>query len=130
MVRLHSKKHAFAHVQPVKVLMGGLDYFWDYAGMTFSTLTAPITKLLQNEVPFEWSAECDKIFNEIKMLIAESIKLYFLDYEQDVLMHPKLVAGRSCIKLSMGRRLRQRQSQRQSKDGVLSNRNPMQCSGQ
>ena len=57
MVHPHNKKQ-------VKVLMGGLNYFRDYAGMTFSNITAPITKLLQNEVLFEWSAECDKNFKK------------------------------------------------------------------
>ena len=53
MVRPRSKKQ-------VKVLMGALNYFRNYAGMTLSTLTALMTKLLQNDVLFEWSAECYK----------------------------------------------------------------------
>ena len=105
--------------------------------MTFSNLTAPITKLLQNEVPFEWSAECDKNFEEIKRLIADNIKLYFLDYDQEIYMRAdasKIGCGAQLYQIIMARReqlhLRRKHSQRQSKDGVLSNRKPLQCFGQ
>jgi hypothetical protein len=66
--------------------MGGINYFRDYAGVNFSELTAPITRLLQDDVPFEWTAECDANFEQIKSQIAAQVKLYFVDYEVSIFL--------------------------------------------
>ena len=79
MVRPYSKKQ-------VKSYMGGINYFRDYAGVNFSELTAPITRLLQDDVPFEWTAECDANFEQIKSQIAAQVKLYFVDYEVSIFL--------------------------------------------
>ena len=71
MAHPHSKKQ-------VKMPMGGINLFGEYEGIKFSFLTVPMTKLLQNDVTFEWSEECGQNFNKTRRLISENVKLFFL----------------------------------------------------
>ena len=39
------------------------------AGRTYADVTQPLRKLTAKSVPFKWTTECDKAFNELKQLL-------------------------------------------------------------
>ncbi|KAG8501212.1 hypothetical protein CXB51_003326 [Gossypium anomalum] len=48
----------------------------------FSMIMTPLTKLLQNDVKFEWSKKCQNSFNQLKALLTEALVLYLGEHRR------------------------------------------------
>ena len=54
----------------IKSFLGLAGFYRQFVKM-FSSVTAPLTELLHNDIPFVWSNECEAAFNQLKKQIAD-----------------------------------------------------------
>ena len=86
----------------VRSFLGLVGYYRDFIP-DFSKITKPMTKLLQKEVKFVWSVECEVAFNALHHLLTTAHVLSQLDIEKpfDVLCDAS-GTGLGCVLMQEG----------------------------
>ncbi|KAG8486037.1 hypothetical protein CXB51_019343 [Gossypium anomalum] len=59
------------NVTEIRSFLGLAGYYWQFVN-GFSIIAAPMTRLLQKNVKFEWTEECQQSFEELKKLLTEA----------------------------------------------------------
>ena len=67
-----------ANVRNIREFLGLAGYYRKFV-KDFSKIAKPITELLKKENTFEWSPECEKSFQELKLRLMSAPILIMLD---------------------------------------------------
>jgi hypothetical protein len=70
----------------IKILLGHTRYYRKFI-CHYSTITFPIDDLLQNDVEFTWSQDCEESFEFLKNKLVESPILKFRDWSRKFHIH-------------------------------------------
>lgn len=69
----------------IKSLLGLFSYYRRYVPL-FSQIIRPINRLLQKDVPYEWTRECNEAFESIKRKLTSSPVLIFPDFDKQFII--------------------------------------------
>jgi hypothetical protein len=66
-----TKMVAPTDVSELRALLGTYNYYWKFI-KNFARKAAPLNRLLQNDVPWEWSEPCQEAFESLKVSMTEA----------------------------------------------------------
>ena len=74
------------NVKMLQVMLGYMGYYRKFI-KGYTTITAPMEKLLNKYATFEWSQECQGSFDTLKEKMASAPILVFLDWNKEFHVH-------------------------------------------
>ena len=66
------------NVKQLESFIGKLNYYGKFLP-SFSTICAPLNRLRRQDVEWDWSAECDQAFSQLKEMLAQKTRLVHYD---------------------------------------------------
>ena len=70
----------------------------------FSSIAAPMTRLMKKEVRFEWNTECESVFQELKVRLTSAPVLTIPDSEERYEVYTDASgSGLGCVLMQGGR---------------------------
>ena len=73
------------NVGKLRSFLGLANYFSDFIPR-YSQVAAPLTRLTQKAVPWNWDADCAASFAKIKSLVMDAPLLHYIDYTQPIVL--------------------------------------------
>ena len=66
------------NVKQLESFIGKLNYYGKFLP-SFSTICAPLNRLRKQDVEWDWSADCDQAFSQLKVMLAQKTRLVHCD---------------------------------------------------
>ena len=73
------------NVKQLESFSGKLNYYGKFLPL-FSTICAPLNRLRRQDVEWDWSAECDQAFIQLKEMLAQKTRLVHLEPTRPITM--------------------------------------------
>ena len=73
------------NVKQLESFIGKLDYYGKFLP-SFSTICAPLNRLRRQDVEWDWSAECDQAFSQLKEMLAQKTRSVHYDPTNPITM--------------------------------------------
>ena len=82
------------NVKQLESFIGKLNYYGKFLP-SFSTICAPLNRLRRQDVEWDWSAECDQAFIQLKEMLAQKTRLVHYDPTKPITL--RTASGRSFL---------------------------------